>query len=382
MWDPSDSVPAYQAIRIGALESPVAQLADTEAWLARERYPDLVSPAEPAFFVTREREAGGWEIVKPHANDTPQDARDSLGSHFRELAHDAGQAGHQVAYRECVKAYERMDWEAIDELTVLGDRYRVVRAEFFIRTGPAGPEPPRPSDPNLGEPDESDKLPDPAEGFVIDPTTPSGISEGIFKSELLRAEPGPRSSPEGRRDARRAQRTHPGCALLPPAFLIAARADKKWGSVWTRTWSQPQQARDHLANHFRIRPWNEDRDAETQARHREIADRYSDERADSLTVDGQRYRIVRVERFVRIGPDGPEGPRPSDPDPHLPAELHSKQLRDQGLLKDDEEEDPQESAALDEEDDRILRLLKEERERRQERIARRRARRTRPQPPS
>lgn len=48
----------------------------------------------------------------------------------------------------------RLDWEKIDEMTVLGTRYRVVRAERFIRTGPDGPEPPRPSDPDpagLGE---------------------------------------------------------------------------------------------------------------------------------------------------------------------------------------------------------------------------------------
>jgi len=34
---------------------------------------------------------------------------------------------------------ERMDGEACDEVTVLGSRYRVVRADKFLRSGPDGP---------------------------------------------------------------------------------------------------------------------------------------------------------------------------------------------------------------------------------------------------
>nr|WP_245685843.1 DUF5954 family protein [Streptomyces niveus] len=50
-----------------------------------------------------------------------------------------------------------------------------------------------------------------------------------------------------------------------------------------------------------------------------------------------------MEQLVRIGPDGPEGPRPSAFDPEPPVELHSKQLREQGLLDDDEDAAPSNS---------------------------------------
>jgi len=33
-----------------------------------------------------------------------------------------------AARAECLRAAERLDWEAVDEMTVLGARYRVVRA--------------------------------------------------------------------------------------------------------------------------------------------------------------------------------------------------------------------------------------------------------------
>ncbi|WP_342668548.1 DUF5954 family protein [Streptomyces niveus] len=55
------------------------------------------------------------------------------------------------------------------------------------------------------------------------------------------------------------------------------------------------------------------------------------------------FRVARVEQLVRIGPDGPEGPRPSAFDPEPPVELHSKQLREQGLLDDDEDAAPSNS---------------------------------------
>jgi hypothetical protein len=105
--------------------------------------------------VAREREEGGWALHPYFGASAPQDARDSMGSHFRRLAKAAEQSGDQAIREECMRAAERMDWEPIDEMTVAGTRYRVVRADNFIRTGPAGPEPPRPSDPDPGEPGHS-----------------------------------------------------------------------------------------------------------------------------------------------------------------------------------------------------------------------------------
>src|SRR5260221_13828639 len=60
MNDPRDHVPAYRTIRVTAPEAPAAVAADTEAWRAHARYPDLRF-AGPVFGVAREREEGGWE---------------------------------------------------------------------------------------------------------------------------------------------------------------------------------------------------------------------------------------------------------------------------------------------------------------------------------
>ncbi len=85
MNDPRDHVPAYRTIRVTAPEAPAAVAADTEAWRAHARYPDLRF-AGPVFGVAREREEGGWEAYPQFSALAPQDARDSMGSVFRRLA--------------------------------------------------------------------------------------------------------------------------------------------------------------------------------------------------------------------------------------------------------------------------------------------------------
>ncbi|HUY46116.1 MAG TPA: DUF5954 family protein [Streptosporangiaceae bacterium] len=59
--------------------------------------------------------------------------------------------------------------------------------------------------------------------------------------------------------------------------------------------------------------------------------------ADETEVAGRRFRVVRVERLVRIGPDGPEGSCPSDPDSQPPAMMQAQQLRGEGLLADEDD---------------------------------------------
>ena len=206
---------------MAAPQAPVAALADAEAWQAHGDYPQL-SFGGPVFGVAREREHGGWELHRGLAELAPQDARDNMGAHFRRLAQGAGQSGDQAGYEECMAAAERMDWEAINDMTVLGTRYRVVRADTFIRSGPAGPEPPRPTDPDPGEPGRAHELADPAAGFMIDPVTATGMAEGIVRLELLEAVyPEGAVPPEVRAGSVRAARTHPGGVLLPPAYTTA-----------------------------------------------------------------------------------------------------------------------------------------------------------------
>jgi hypothetical protein len=183
MAGPREDVPRYRTIRVTVPQAPVAALADEDAWRSRGDYPRL-SFGGPVFGVAREREHGGWELLRGLTGQAPQDARDSMGGHFRRLAQAAAESGGR---EECLRAAERKDWEAIDQMTVRGARYRVVRADTFIRSGPAGPEPPRPSDPDPGEPGRAHELADPAAGFVIDPVTATGMAEGVLKVELLKA---------------------------------------------------------------------------------------------------------------------------------------------------------------------------------------------------
>lgn len=370
-----DHVPGYLTVRITAPETPVAELADSEASKARAAYPRIAFVGA-VFGVAREREEGGWELHPYFGAAAPQDARDSMGAHFRRLAQAAGRAGDQAAHQECRRAGERMDWEPIDEATVLGTRYRVVRAEQFICLGEAGPEPPRPTDPDPGEPDQASQIPDPATGFVIDPAAPTGPSDGMLKLDLLGFLP--REAvvpPEVRDDADRAMRTHPGGALLPAAFMVGEQVAGQWRAGPAGPSPTPQGARDALAGYLRVMaPWQLDLDPGQRAVYDAAAEQMATERADEITVAGRRFRIVRVERLVRIGPDGPEGSRPSDPDPQSPVKVQDQQLREQGLIRDDEDE----NAPIELNDDakRFGQLFHEEEERRKARIAKRAARRT------
>lgn len=120
-------------------DAPAAALADVEAWEAREAYPDVLSGGGPVFGVAEELETGGWRIISLFGNSAPQGSRDAMAMIFRERARDAGEAGDTGAQREWLRMAERLDWEAVNELTVLGRRFRG-------GSGPDGPEGPRPSD--------------------------------------------------------------------------------------------------------------------------------------------------------------------------------------------------------------------------------------------
>jgi hypothetical protein len=356
-----DAVPGYRTIRVGPPGNRAAAAADDQAWLARDPYPGLASVGGPAFGIAHELEHGGWQLHRFYSCPYPQEVRDTMGSVFRQLAklHPEGGGAHA----ECMRAAGRLDLEALDEMTVLGTRYRVIRADQVIRTGPLGPEPPRPTDPDPGEPGLSRQLGDPAEGFVIDPATPTGMSEGILKAELLDvARQLPSVPADARDDLKRAAHTHPGGVLLPPGFIIATLTRGKWGPVSGTVSPAPQAARDNLVGHLRVSlPARLDLSEDKRAAYAAAADLVEQERANEVTAAGHRFRVVRVERLVRIGPDGPEGPRPSDPDPELPP----------GQLpiapEDDGDRPPVEYS---EDTKRFIRLFEEE----QERLAARRAR--------
>ncbi|MFE7567595.1 DUF5954 family protein [Streptomyces sp. NPDC057539] len=374
MAELGENVPAYRTIRVSGPAGPVEAVADVEAWRARESYPDILSAGGPLFGVVREREAGGWELVSSFSGLAPQDGRDSMGSQFRRRAEECEKDGDRAGYEECMRAAERMEWETLDELTVLGVRHRVARAECYVRSGPDGPEPPRPGDPDPMASGESHKAPDPTAGFVFDPVIATGMSQGILKVELLSLVRKSGTVPdEIRDDSRIAARTHPGGVLLPATFMTAEKESGRWRPDSTGTCTTPQGARDTLAVALRVMiPWQLGLEAERRAPYLAAADRLDAERGNEVEVEGRRFRVVRIERLVRIGPDGPEGPRPSDPDPQPPVMVQHQRAVAEGLISEDDDEDA--PIELDERTQRLAALFSEEEARRKELLAQRRER--------
>ncbi|MFD0314770.1 DUF5954 family protein [Streptomyces flavalbus] len=366
-----DRVPAYLTFRVAAQEGPIAAFAEQEAWEAREHYPDLMGVGLAEFFHARELDTGGWELSE-YGNDTPQGARDSLGSHFRKRAQQAEADGDAKAHKTWMAAAERMDREVVNDLRVRGERFRVLRASRFVRMGRSGPEPPRPSDPDPAEVGEGYQVRSRTKGFVVDPYTSAGLSESLLKFDLLQLVGVPSSAPDDvLADARHAAHAYPGGVLLPAVFMISERVDGKWQSHNPgASHSTPQGARDSLTGWLRVMaPFTLRLPEEKKAEYARAADVLDDKRGNNLTVDGVRYRVTRMERLIRIGPDGPEGPRPSDYDPEPPVLVQKRQLEEQGLWDEDEETSPELDARARElnalwEQEEARRLAAKERRRR------------------
>lgn len=352
-----DETSADGGTRVTAPPSPVAALADVETWKARKSYPSTLFAGGPVFGVARSRPQGGWELQPHFTGLAPQDARDALGAHFRALAAAGGPAA-----AEYTAAAERLDWEPLDELEAAGTRYRIVRAERFIRMGPDGPEPPRVTDPDRTDPAQAPL--DPAAGLVIDPDSDDSLSAGVLRVELLTTLLKSGSVPRDvREDSRAAARSHPGGVLLPATFMAAEREGGRWRPQSTGTAPTPRDARDGLAVQLRVMvPWQKDLTDEEHELYKRAADRLDTEQCDELDVAGRHFRVIRVERLLRVGPGGPEGPRPSDADPVPPAMVQDRQLREQGGPVDTPDEDDGES---DERARRFLALFEQESRRRE-----------------
>lgn len=378
----ADDVPSQPTGRAAAPEAPLAGLADIEAWKARKRYPSTLFAGGPVFGVARELSRGRWRLHPYFAGLAPQDARDALAAHLRLSAREASAAGDDRAAAQYLAAAGRLDWERLDELTAAGERYRVVRAERFIRMGPDGPEPPRRSDPDPGSGRSRSGDPlageDPAAGLVVDPAQDAGgEAGGVLRVELLTALRAKGTVPrEVREDSRAASLTHPGGVLLPATFMAAEREGGRWRPHSTGTAATPGDARDGLALHLRVMaPWQRELSAREHEVYKQAADRLDEQGCDELQVAGRHFRIVRVERLLRVGPDGPESPRPSDADPLPPPLVQERRTRDRGAApgKDEahvnEPDEPDESDGPDAHDEhtaRFMALFEQERRRRED----------------
>lgn len=137
-------VPAHLLIRIEQRSDPVSAVTEDDARHRSFAYPTIMWGA-PVFGFAEEVD-GRWRIIRLDV-DAPQHARDGLASHFRRMFSELPQTDEHAAERaECETAYELLDWEPVNELTVNGRRYRIIRAQPFVRVGPDGPDGPRPSD--------------------------------------------------------------------------------------------------------------------------------------------------------------------------------------------------------------------------------------------
>ncbi|WP_203597119.1 DUF5954 family protein, partial [Actinomadura bangladeshensis] len=102
-------------------------------------------------FAVAEDDGGRWPVHGPFLH-SPAAVRDHLAAYFDlvvPLAHGPSPRD-LAAYRHAADLLR--DGVRRAEVEVLGRRFRVVRAEYTVRCGPDGPEPPRPSERDLEEP--------------------------------------------------------------------------------------------------------------------------------------------------------------------------------------------------------------------------------------
>ncbi|GAA0557447.1 DUF5954 family protein [Actinomadura livida] len=268
---------------------PVAAVMLADACRALSAYPELV--AVGALFTAAEQVTGGWRVVCP-CDPLPQGARELLAGHLLDLAASADRA----AARELHAAAQVLQETAADEVTACGRRLRIVRIQQLVRTGPDGPEPPRPTDLDT----------DPGRRFELLPE--DGPASDLATAELLCQV----------LDAAAADGSEPSGAFLTPvalapAFTVAERSERRWRPVG-RLHDTPRQARDSLVTYFRhVVPAVENPGDAALAQFTEAADLMEDDtRRNGIAVAGRRFRIVRVERITLMGPIGPEPPRATD----------------------------------------------------------------------
>ncbi|WUH97181.1 DUF5954 family protein [Spirillospora sp. NBC_00431] len=313
---------------------PSLSAASSSAWLGEvraQRTHPLVLWYGPTYGVM-ERVAGGW-MMSGMERMTPQDARDSLAWWFRNMARSDGTS---AAYREQYRdGAALLELGRPNEVTVAGRRFRVVRADRFCRFGVDGPEGPRPTDPDV--------LPEPrtrrdARRFdhgLLPPARTPGSPE-LLGERWEKVPEGQMVPPEVTRDARRALTTHPRVARLAVRFAAAEKENGTWPPHGPFLHS-PASVRDHLAAYFdTIVPMMLPSSPDVLAEYRAAAGLLRDgTRRAEITVLGRRFRVIRFEYIVRVGPDGPERPRPSDYDPEEPYTPDAEEAHGLGFIDDE-----------------------------------------------
>jgi hypothetical protein len=301
----------------------MAELTRQDAADALLAYPAAV-PTGPVFAVVEQVQAG-WQVLRT-GEYTPQAGRDTMGAVLRQDAArlDEG-AGPQRG--DLLGAATLLNTERHDELRVAGRRLRVARVEEFVRLGPSGPEPPRPSDGDAQQPGNGHRGQDPARGFTIVaelPGSPALLGER-FDGMPARGN----VAADVWDQAHWALLTHPMVAVLPARFAISEIKPSGEWSMMTGASISPQAARDTLATYFTHFAPDTAGDQQVAEAYATAARLLEHQRPVGLTVAGRHFQVIRVEQVMRLCEDGPELPRPSDYDPDPPVEAESG---DQGTL--------------------------------------------------
>ncbi|MFF7363760.1 DUF5954 family protein [Streptomyces sp. NPDC008125] len=357
----------WRPLTVSSPEGPVAAVMEADAVDAVRNLRTLLVRG-PVFGVVAQhpREAPRWRVIEEVTAGCPQLARDSLNSTLWFRAKD--EARNREERRALLAAVALLEKEPVDELTVLGTRYRVVRAEEYAGGGrdDSGPEKPRPTDPEPAVPvwDSRDTDPRPDEGLILDPdapVTPAQAAEHLLLRELTYG--GLRLSLSGDvlADSRRALESHPEVMLMPTLFrVVERRGSGRWspgGSLHARahdarralefglTWLEPRRRglipEDTIDRDIDARSVAADTThpaAETLAQYARAADLLREKRADEVECHGTVHRICRVGRLLRWGPDGPERVRPSDVSSYPPTRIHPF-LDDDGIIHHDRDDD-------------------------------------------
>ncbi|MFF4606457.1 DUF5954 family protein [Streptomyces sp. NPDC001339] len=318
----------------------------------------------PRFGVAAQSAEDGprWRVVVPLTDGCPQLARDNLNSLLWFRAKDDVQDRDER--RALLAAVARLESERVNDLTVWGTRYRIVRAEEYAGLGPDGFEQPRPTDPEPVTPDwdRGSRDAEIDDGLVLDPdapVTPTQAAERLTLRGMAYA--GAPYPDDVLADSHRALDTHPDVLLLPATFLIVERTATGWkpGSGLHASAQDARKTLDFSLTYWEPRsrgliPMDSGTDVDARtlvadgaaaagselAAYAEAAERLRAGRVNQLEVHGTVYRIGRARRLLRWGPDGPEGPRPSDTSSHGPDRIHPFQDEDGNVFYgdvDDEE---------------------------------------------
>ncbi len=115
-----------------------------DAVRALTAYPEIVML--PIRFAWAEQgDRGLWWPLRGTSR-SPRGAQQSLATWFGYLRQTAPAETAPAELAAYQPAEARLETERVSRLTVAGQRYRIIRVQTVVRTGPDGPEPPRPSD--------------------------------------------------------------------------------------------------------------------------------------------------------------------------------------------------------------------------------------------